>query len=280
MRISPIRVAIARLTLAVASRDRQYIQDEVEALTTEISPDAFVDYLLEFEKSEVFKQLKQQGVVSGSKEMVAHSLAAECDPCSEAKQAKPVLSKQDKRSPSDDQKDVTMQTTFTKVNNPKILPLRPQPASGFHYHLGCIVATADGDMARTIELAPPNGSVLEVAGFLSRNEPRQVVINSIEYGSITPPLVKEVDASLFNGGSNYYPLGDIRICNSCPLVVTFSRFAGFTKDSKDEQWLDLIVVGDLVDPTKVPSHGGRTEANRRRAVLQLFAEFLSRLAEI
>ena len=106
--------------------------------------------------------------------------------------------------------------------------LAPEPFPGLlrsHlYRLGAVVAASEDGGTRTIELAPPNGASLYVAGFLSRNDPFQCIINSIEQGSIGFSRVSEIDASVFNCDVCYCPAEIGCANNLTPLVIAFTPF--------------------------------------------------------
>lgn len=120
--------------------------------------------------------------------------------------------------------------------------LAPEPFPGLlrsHlYRLGAIVqASADGP--RTIELAPPNGASLYVAGFLSCNDCFQIIIHSIEQGSIGFSRVSEIDAAVFNSDVCYCPLECGCANNLTPLVISFSPFGV----QSTPPYLNLTAVG-------------------------------------
>lgn len=121
--------------------------------------------------------------------------------------------------------------------------LAPQPFAGLlrsHlYRLGAVVQAAEGGATRTIELAPPNGASLYVAGFLSRNDPFQIIINSIEQGSIGFSRVSEIDSSVFNCDVCYCPAEIGCANNLSPLVIAFTPFG----TPSTTPYLNLTAVG-------------------------------------
>lgn len=106
--------------------------------------------------------------------------------------------------------------------------LSPKPTPGMLvinlYRLGVIVQAAAGGVARTISVAPESGASLFVEGFLSRNNPAEIIIHSIEQGSVAVSSVSEIDASVFNCDVCYCP-ADVGCANNLsPLVISFSAF--------------------------------------------------------
>lgn len=134
------------------------------------------------------------------------------------------------------------------------------------WRLGCIVQTLPSKV-RTVELAPPDGSTINISGALSLNDPGEVAIHDLKGSGAR---TKDIDASVFNnlrGGEDlqiaadllewlkdgwgpasddrhFYPIELGRTNNLDPLTISYSAISPLR--SPTAPFLKIMFIGTLM----------------------------------